>query len=251
VSDSHSDDTSPATATAVAEPPKPPATPPGGIATAEGPRPRGRGGMIAVAVVVVLAVVLLGVVVALIVSARGGTKPDAASSSAAFQSAMKKAGVDAQPPAQPVALTSVKTSGSHSFSASFSPEEVAALLNAFPYEYEAAGIRIQLRDTTIAIPQAGLATFTSRIAANGNTYSGTVTLPLSYAGGQISSTGVTDLTVEGITGNAGQKAQVGDALVAYFNAYLAAAPGLTVKSAVITGTGIDVEGTAPDSLTYP
>ncbi len=48
-----------------------------------------------------------------------------------------------------------------------------------------------------------------------------------------------------------QKAQVGGALVDYFNAYLSAASGLTVESASIGADGVTVTGTAPDSLTFP
>ncbi len=43
----------------------------------------------------------------------------------------------------------------------------------------------------------------------------------------------------------------GDALIDYFNAYLAAAPGLTIESASIGADGVSVTGTAPDSITFP
>ncbi len=89
------------------------------------------------------------------------------------------------------------------------------------------------------------------MTANGGSYSGSVTLPLTYSAGRVNSTGVTALSVEGVLGNDGQKAQVGGALLDYFNAYLAAAPGLTIESASIGADGVTVTGTAPDSLAFP
>ena len=41
------------------------------------------------------------------------------------------------------------------------------------------------------------------------------------------------------------------AVLDYVNAYLAAAPGLRVGSARVTGDSVVVTGVAPDALTYP
>jgi hypothetical protein len=69
--------------------------------------------------------------------------------------------------------------------------------------------------------------------------------------GEVRSSGVTALTVEGITPNDAQKSQVSDALVMYANSILGAAPGLKVHTAIIEADGVHVTGTAPDSITYP
>ncbi len=240
-----------ATATALAEPPVPPTTPPTAAASGT-PEPRRK--HTGVIIAIVASIVALVFVVAVVLIVRGSGSSDAAraaATAAAYESAMKKAGVTAAYPGAPVAVEDITPTGSHPFSATFSPAEVAALLNTFPYESDAAGIRILLQRVSVAIPEAGTAKLNASLTANGGTYSGSVTLPLSFSGGQLSSTGVTALSAEGIPGNDGQKAQVGGALVDYFNAYLAAAPGLTIESASIGADGVTVKGTAPDSLAFP
>lgn len=239
-------------ATALADPPQPPNTPPGAVASGT-PEPRRRHtGLIVAIVLSLLAIGLLALVVFVVLGARdGGSGANASATKASYESAMRKAGVTAAYPGRPVALTGVTPRGSHPFSATFSADEIAALFNTFPYESDVAGARIALRNIALALPGPGTAQLAASVTANGGTYSGAVTLPLAFSAGRITSTGATALTVEGINGSDGQRAQAGSALVGYFNAYLAAAPGLTIESASITADGVTVTGTAPDSLTLP
>lgn len=238
-------------ATALAEPPQPPTTPPGAVAGGA-PRPRRkRTGLVIGIVAALVAAAFLAVVVYLVLGSMRATDGSAARTRADFAKAMKKAGVKAAYPGQPVALTSVVPSGSHPFSATFTAGEIAALLNTFRFESDVAGMRISLGRVRASVPEPGSAKLSAMVTANGGTYSGTVELPLSYSAGGISSPGVSVLTVEGISANEGQKAQVGGALVDYFNEYLSAAPGLSVELAAITADGVRVTGTAPDSLAYP
>ncbi len=112
-------------------------------------------------------------------SSGGSGVVDTAATRAAYDSAMQKAGVDAQrTPAQPVELTSVVPTGSHPFSATFSADELAALLTTFVYEYDVAGTRIALRDVRLSSSAPGVADMSASVSANGSTYSGSVTLPL-------------------------------------------------------------------------
>jgi len=238
-------------ATALADPPQPPATPPGSVASGAPEPRRKRTGVIVAIVASLVAIAFIVVVVLLVMRSSGSSGSDTAATKAAYESAMEKAGVTASYPEQPVELTSVTPAGSHPFTATFSPEEVAALANTFSYEYDVAGTRVSLRNVALSSPAIGVADITAKVTANGSTYSGSVTMPLTYADGRIDSTGVTALSVEGIPGNDAQKAQAGGALVDYFNAYLAAAPGLTIESASIGADGVAVTGTAPDSITFP
>jgi len=242
----------PGSATALADPPGPPPVAPGAVAAGAPEPPKKRSGVVAAIVAGLIAIVLLAAVVYLVV-ATTGNKGNGASTArrSAFESAMHKASVAAAYPGGPVALTSVTASGSHRFSATFTPAEVAAILNTLTFESDSAGIQISLRNVTLGVPEPGTARLSAAVTANGGTYAGSVTLPLSYAGGQVSSSGATDLSIEGISGNAGQKAQVSTALVRFFNAYLAAAPGLTIDTASIGADGVTVTGSAPDSLSYP
>lgn len=240
----------PGTATALAEPPRVPPVPPSRNATGEAPRPRPKRTGTVVAVVVAIIALLFIAVVVYLISTQTTHSGDAASR-AAFESAMKKAGVQATFPAQPVDVTTLKATGSHPFSATFTAEELAALVNAYPYTSDVAGLSINLRNASMEFPAPGVIKMTANVTANGGTYSGTVTAPASFSAGQISTAGVTDLSVEGISGNDAQKTQVGDALVTYANAYLAAAPGLAIQSARITAAGLEVKGTAPDSISAP
>ena len=238
-------------ATALADPPQPPDAPPGTRVGAAMPEPRRkRTGLIIAIVSAVVALAFVGVVVLLVMNSRSNGTADAAARQAAYESAMQKAGVTASYPGQPVELTSIKPTGSHEFAATFSPEEVAALVNTFVYESDVAGTRISLRNVRASLPAPGVADLKASVTANGGTYSGAVTLPLVYESGRFSTTGVTALNAEGVPGNDAQKSQVGGALVDYFNAYLAAAPGLAIESASIGADGVTVAGTAPDSLAF-
>jgi hypothetical protein len=239
-------------ATALADPPQPPTTPPGSVAGSAPEPKRKRTGIIVAVVASLVAVAFLVAVVLLVMRSSGGSGvADTAATKAAFDSAMQKAGVTAGYPGQPVELTSVVPTGSHPFTATFSAEELAALLNTFVYEYDVAGTRIALRNASLGSSAPGVADISASINANWSTYSGSVTLPLTFASGRVSTTGVTALTAEGFPANDGQKAQAGSGLVDYFNAYLAAAPGLTIESASIGADGVSVTGMAPDSITFP
>lgn len=239
-------------AVALADPPRPPGTPPGAVASGT-PEPRRRHtGLIVAIVLSLLAIGLLALVVFIVMGSRGsGGGASTAATKAAYESAMRKAGVRAGFPGKPVTITDVTPSGSHAFSAAFSTDEIAALLNTFLYEFDTAGVRISLRNVRLTVPDPGVARLAASVTANGDTYSGSVTLPLTFSGGRVDSAGVTALNVEGIAGNDGQKAQVRTRLISYFNAYLAAAPGLRIESASITTDGVSVKGTAPDSLVFP
>ncbi len=240
------------TATALAEPPRPPTVPPGVNAAGEAPRPRpSRTGVVVAVVVVLIALALLGVVGYLIKSAMSPAVSSTSGQMSAFASAMQKAGVRAEFPVAPIELDGVRASGSHPFSATFTAEEIAALLNTFPYTSNGAGINIGVRDVSLKIPNVGSVQLSARVTANGATYSGSVTAPASYAQGHIITPGATKLSVQGIPGSAAQKAQVSDALATYFNAYLSAAPGLHVDAARIYANGFGVTGTAPDTISYP
>jgi len=218
----------------------------------EPPRPRGQHASVFAAVILgTFALLVLGLVAILLLSRNGGPATSTATESTAFRSAMRKAEVVADFPSRPVVLASVRAVGSHSFSATLTPHELAALLNAFAFESDVAGIRLQLSDTRIEIPEAGSVKLHTTGTANGAAYGGSVTLPAAFANDRIESPGATALAVEGIPGSAGQRAQVGSALVAHFNAWIAAAPGLRIESARIDVGGFVVEGTAPDRLAYP
>jgi len=253
---SHVSETSPAenasgTATALAEPPQPPTTPPGAVGSATPEPRRKRTGVILAVVLGLVAIGFVAVVVFLVMNSNKSNEASLAAKNAAYDSAMQKAGVQAPYPGAPVALTDVTATGSHPFEATFTTAEVAALLSTFPYESDVAGVQVSLQDVTLSVPEAGTVQIDAAVTANGGTYNGSVTLPLTYSGGRVESTGVTGLSVEGIPGNEGQKAQVGGALVNYFNAYISAAPGLTIESATLGADGVTVTGTAPDSLTFP
>jgi len=240
--------------TAVATPPAPPAKPPvTGTEMPDGDRRRNRRAGVWALVAVLVAVLMVGGLVWLVLSSiHGNGSADSAARQAAFTSAMKKAGVQATYPATaPVDLTTVVAKGHHAFSATFTPEEVAALLNTFSYTASVAGMEISLSRVTVGFPAPGTIQLDAQVSANGNAYSGSVTAPAVYASGQVYSTGATDLTVEGIGANSGQKSQVSSALVLYANKLLSEAPGLTVDTAAIQADGLHVSGSAPDSLSYP
>ena len=244
-------------AAAVAAPPAPPAQPPLSGTGTPGREPGRvpRGAIVAV-VVALIALLLLGVVVWLVFAARGGSGGHARAGSLAvqtpFASAMQKAGVKASYPAKaPVSLTGVVATGSHQFTATFTPDEIAALIDTFSYTADVAGMQISMSNATMTFPSPGTVHLAANVTANGGSYSGELTAPVTYSAGEIRSSGVTELSVEGISANAAQKGQVSDALVLYANSLLSAAPGLTIESASIEGDGLHVSGVAPDSLAYP
>ena len=159
-------------ATALAEPPAPPPTTPPGAIAAGTPKPRGsRTGVIAAIVLSILAFVLLVVVVVIVTRSRGGSTGGTVNLTA-YESAMQKAGGTAPYPGKPVDLTSVKASGSHPFTATFTADEIAALLNTFPYEYDSAGMKLSLRNVALTVPAAGTARLAASVTLNGGTYVG-------------------------------------------------------------------------------
>ena len=256
MSDSNTTETDgPGTATAVATPPAPPAKPPvAGTETPGGDGRKHRRTGVWVLVSVAIALLMVGGLVWLVMSSihGRGSVTDSAAVQAAFASAMKKAGVSAAyPAAAPVGLTTVIATGSHPFSATFTPEEIGALLDTFSYKASVAGMEISIAQATVAFPSPATIQLDAQVSANGSNYSGSLVAPVTYANGQVGSSGATKLTVEGIGANDAQKSQVTDALVLYANSLLAAAPGLKVDSATIEADGLHVSGTAPDSLSYP
>jgi hypothetical protein len=243
-------------ATAVATPPAPPAEPPSATAGTSGKPPRRKrtGAIVAVSLLVVAALLVGGIVWLVMWSSgrsHGGTV-DTAATQAAFASAMKKAGVKADYPATPpVELSTIKATGSHTFSATFTPEEIGALVNTFSHTSDVAGMQIAISNATVTFPAAGTIRLRATVAANGSSYAGDVTAPVKFFAGTVQSPGPTNLTVEGISPNSAQTAQVGGALVTYANAVLAAAPKLSIDAASIQADGLHVSGSAPDAITYP
>lgn len=240
----------PDTATATLEPPPPGAPPTTG--TAEAPKPKGGRWIVWVIAVVVLALLAAGVVGVIVISLARHSRGSASNPSqatAAFDSAMKKAGVTATAPAAPVQLTSVKAAGSHPFDASFTADEITALVNAFPYSTTVSGQELAVSSASIEIPGDGSVTLSGTITLNGNSYNGSITGPVAFENGQITSTGATGGSAEGFTLGGSQAQQATTMLLDYLNSYLAAAPGLKVESAQLSGTTIHVKGTAPDSIT--
>jgi hypothetical protein len=242
-------ETTPATATtAVAEPPGPPGAPPatGTGATPPPKRKRWLGWVIGI----VSAVVVIGLLVGVVIWAtgRGGTKQVFSAYRTPFESAMAKAGTKATFPDAPVELAGVSATGSHPFQATFTAEEVTALLNVLPWTTELQGTSVAVSGVTVGFPDQGTASLRARVQVNGSSYSGTLVGPIAYRNGSLESPGATKVVAEGFTITGDRAQQATDMLVLYLNAYLKAAPGLTVDTAVVTAEGVDVSGTSPDTL---
>ena len=249
-------DTSPAettssTATAVAEPPNPPGAPP---ATASGatPPPRRRhwlGWVIGIVITLVVIGALVGVVVW--ATNRGGKAQPFSVYRTPFESAMAKAGTTATFPEAPVELTEVTATGSHPFSATFTAEEVTALVNVFRWTTDIQGTSVAVSGVTVGFPADDTGSLGARVKVNGSSYGGTLEGPVAYESGEITSPGATKVVAEGFPVTGDRAKQATDMLLLYLNAYLKAAPGLTVETAVVTSEGAEVTGTAPDSLSLP
>jgi hypothetical protein len=237
-----------ATATAVAEPPGPPGAPPA-TATGDTPPPK-RKRWVGWVIGMVSAVVVIGALVGVVIWAtgRGGATQDFSAYRTPFESAMAKAGTKATFPEAPVELTGVSATGSHPFNATFTAEEVTALVNVLPWTTELQGTSVAVSGVTVGFPDHGTASLRARVKVNGSSYSGTLVGPVEFKNGSIESLGATKVVAEGfpITGDRAQQAT--DMLLLYLNAYLKAAPGLTVDTAVVTADGVDVSGTSPDTL---
>lgn len=251
MSDDHNSAEAPQTATALAEPPKPPRTP--GLATGTVPPPKRRrwvGWVIGIVCLVLVVGALVGVV---LWSLRRSAPPATAFSAyrAGFESAMRKVGTTATFPEAPVELTGVSATGDHSFEATLTADEVTALVNVFRWSTEIQGTSVSVSSTRIGFPSAGTASLRARVKVNDSSYSGTVEGPVQYESGAITSPGATKVVAEGLTVTGERAAQAPELLLVYLNGYLEAAPGLSVTSADVTGEGVHVEGNAPDTLVMP
>ena len=242
------------TAVLTAEPPAtPPAPPASGTETPDGRGPNRRwiGWVVGVLVVVLVVAGLVALVAWSLGRSGARSSGQAAAQATAFASAMKKAGVKATYPPTPVALDSLKATGSHPFDATFTPEEISALMNAYTLTVPVQGNHVALSKVTVGFPAPGTATLAGTVAVSTSSYSGSVTGPLVFSNGVLSSTGATDVQAEGFAVSGAQAQQVTAVLLGYLNGYLAAAPGLKIDSATITADGAHVTGTAPDAIAAP
>lgn len=240
----------PATATALAEPPGPPRTP--GTATGTPPPPKRRR-WIGWVIGLLCAALVVGALVGVVVWAggRNATTSDFSVYRPGFESAMRKTGTTATFPAAPVELEGVSARGSHSFEATFTADEITALVNVFPWTTEIQGTSVAVSGVRIDFPSAGSASLRARVKLNDSSYSGTVEAPVDFRMGAITSPGATKVVAEGISVKGERAAQATDMLLVYLNGYVAAAPGLNVYSAEVTDAGVRVSGSAPDALTLP
>jgi hypothetical protein len=251
MSESPSTAETPGIATAVAEPPRPPGAPPT-TATGEAPAPK-RKRWIGWVIGIVSAVIVIGALVGVVVWAmrgRGATQ-DFSAYRPGFESAMAKAGTKASFPPAPVELSGVSATGSHPFAATFTADEITSLVNVFKWTTDIQGTSVAVSGIRVGFPAAGTASLDAIANVNGSSYNGSLEGPVEYRSGTITSSGATKVTAEGFSVGGSRAAQATDMLLVYLNAYLKAAPGLTVDKAAVTADGVSVSGTAPDSLSLP
>lgn len=208
-----------------------------------------RGLYIGIAVVVAFVAIVAGSIVWALGRGDSGGQ-DAKAIRSAYESAMRKAGVTAPYPTGPVELTSVVPSGAHPFSATFTAGEIAALLSTFPLTIDVDGTSVALRTVDMSFPESGTVALRTRVSVQDKTYSAVVVAPVVYQDGVIRSPGATKATAEGFTLSESQRAQLTRAVITYVNEYLSSAPGLTIDTAEITDDGLEVTGTAPNSLEF-
>ena len=238
-------------AAAVAEPPiapgVPPATPTG---TTSAPKRRRWVGWV---VGILSAVIVIGALVGVVVWARGrgSSSSDFSVYRPGFESAMAKSGTKASFPDSPVELSGVSTTGSHAFDNTFTADEITALVNVFLWTTDIQGTSVAVSAARVGFPSAGSASLRARVKVNGSSYSGSLEGPVEFQSGSITSAGATKVLAEGIPVGGDRAKQATDMLLVYLNAYLEAAPGLSVNSAQITDGGVRLTGTAPDTLTLP
>lgn len=213
-------------------------------------RSRGRAWAIALLVAGIVALLVAGTVWLIRLTAEP-VASQAELRRAAYDSAMRKAGVDATMPPEPVDLRLIETFGSHSFEATFTAEEIAALLNTYPFTSTMQGATVSLEAVRLAFDDPGVVSMRGRLSAGDRSFSARLTAPASWSATGLSSTGVTELRVSGIEPDAEQTAQASAAVVAYFNELIRAAPGLVVREAAIVEGGLAVSGDAPDTITHP
>ena len=102
-----------------------------------------------------------------------------------------------------------------------------------------------------SFPQPGVGSLSGKLATGGSAYDATIVGPVAYTATGIDSPGATSLTVEGFSVGGDRRKQASEAVIAYLNMYVRAAPGLTVQSAEIVEGGIRVKGLAPERLEHP
>ena len=197
--------------------------------------------------------ICIGALVGVVVWAlnRGGSSVDFSVYQPGFDSAMAKAGTKATFPGAPVELDQVQPTGGHPFSATFTAEEITALVNVFRWTTEIQSTSVAVSGVGVTFPAAGTARLKASAKVQGNTYSGSLEGPAEFENGSITSSGATKVLAEGFPISGDRAKQATDMLLLYLNAYLDAAPGLTVYSATITADGVEVSGEAPDSITLP
>jgi hypothetical protein len=167
----------------------------------------------------------------------------------AWVSAMRKASVDATFPTAPVEITSLDSAGGHPFEATFTAEEITALVTV--YRYVPAGQSMSLSRVSVRFPSAGEAVVSGRAVINGSAYSAEISGPAGYENGSIVAQGPVNVSVEGFGVGGERGRQATEAVLAYLNEFLDAAPGLTLDTAEITAEGVRISGRAPDSLLNP
>jgi len=219
-------------------------------------KPAGRGALVAGVVVLLAVAGIVGLIVwAVVTSDRAAPvshpEPSFESYEPGWTSAMAKAGVEATFPGGPVELTEVRPTGRRPFEATFTAEEITALLNVYRFEADLGGQSVSISDATAEFPAPGVGALSGTLSAGGSTYSAAIEGPLVHTAKGIDSPGATSLTVEGFGVGGERRRQATEAMVAYLNRYLMAAPGLTVQSARILEGGLQVSGTAPASLEHP
>ncbi|MDZ4169674.1 MAG: hypothetical protein U1E26_08465 [Coriobacteriia bacterium] len=207
---------------------------------------------------IVTALVVLALVVLVGWALWVGTRQDAAPPAPSFdrfrspwESAMAKAGVEATFPAGPAKLTELIPSGRRAFEATFTAQEISALLNVYRHSEDVAGADVQVDAVGVTFSSPAQVELAGSILTGGSRYTAVAKGPARYAGRRITSTGLSALTVEGFAVGGQRRDQAGAALVEYFNAYLDAAPGLSVGSAEIVDGGVVVTGFAPASIQNP
>lgn len=245
-------DTATGPATATVEPPAPPSAPPT-TATATAPPPKRRGRVWAW-VIGILLVAIFATVFGSLYWAQAHRRATAATAGTGFPpalaSALAKAGTKAELPAHPVELASVEATGAHRFDATFTADELTALLNWFTFSTEIGGKKVTVAKSKVELPGGGEASLTGGIVYGDSAYSGSISGPVAYENGALGSTGATAVTIEGLEIGGDSAKQATAALLEYLNAYLKAAPGLTITSARVTTAGpVRVSGTAPDAIT--
>lgn len=169
----------------------------------------------------------------------------------AWSSAMARAGVEATFPDAPVELAELTPGGRRAFEATFTAEEITALLNVYRHKDRISGSDVVVDSVAVSFPSAGHVRLSGAIVSGGSRYYIAAEGTASYNAGRIESVGLSKFEAEGFDIGGARKRQAERALVQYFNAFLDAAPGLTIERAAILDGALAVEGFAPVSLANP